>query len=175
MMSHLMCYGCYISLRDSMTPRERIFCGALPLYPHPLDYSRLAVTSHWSKLSIMMFIVEHTVTDNSMATGGKDGGTPWPPILSSSSFIFFSFRLIWCLVCMTPATEPNRDNHFPVDFPWEEEKEEEEGGLFNTGPDAPGDQHWWKKGDHEKVDVAQSRCSLCFLLLFYIMRQIKTR
>lgn len=52
-----------------MTLGERIFCGVLPLCPRPLDYSWLAVTSHWSKLSIMMFIVEHTV--DSMALGGR--------------------------------------------------------------------------------------------------------
>ncbi|TNN63548.1 hypothetical protein EYF80_026200 [Liparis tanakae] len=42
--------------------------------------------------------------------------------------------LIWRLVCVTPATEPNRDNHFPVDFPWERQ---EEGGPFNISLDAP--------------------------------------
>ena len=36
---------------------------------------------------------------------------------------------------MTPATEPNRDNHFPVDFPWDRQ---EGGGLFNICLDAPG-------------------------------------
>lgn len=152
-----------------MTLRGRIFCGVLPLCPHPLDYSWLAVTSHWSKLSIMMFIVEHTV--DSVASGEgwrllrRHTSTL---VLSSSSSLHSSFRLIWCLVCMTPATKPNRDNHFPVDFPWERQ---EEGGLFNIGPDAPEDQHWWKEGDHEadKVEMAQYQCSLCFFCDYTVL------
>lgn len=60
---------------------------------------------------------------------------------------------------MTPATEPNRDNHFPVDFPWERQ---EEGGLFNICLDAPEDQRRQWNGDHEseKVEMAQYQCSL---------------
>lgn len=34
-----------------------IYCGALPRCPRPLDYGWLAVTSHCSKLSFIMFIV----------------------------------------------------------------------------------------------------------------------
>ena len=63
----VLCYAFQISLRDSMTLGENILWSSL--CPLPLDYSWLAVTSHWSKLSIMMFIVEHTV--ESMAWGGR--------------------------------------------------------------------------------------------------------
>lgn len=45
-----------ISLNSNMPPALRIYCGALPLCPHPLNYGWLAVTSHCSKLSIIMFI-----------------------------------------------------------------------------------------------------------------------
>lgn len=64
---------------------------------------------------------------------------------------------------MTPATEPTIDNHFPVDFPWERQ---EEGGLFNIGPDAPEDQHWWKKGDHEADKSGNGPISV--LIVFFV-------
>lgn len=153
-----MCYGPSIYW-VTLTLRKRNFSLVLPLCPRPLDYSGLAVTSHWSKLSIMMFIVEHT--DDSMASGGKGGrcwgGIPPPLPFFSSPSPHSSSRLIWCLVGTTPATEPNRDNHFPMDFPWELH---EEGGLFDICLDAPEGRRWLKKGDHEpyKVEMTKSRC-----------------
>lgn len=66
---------------------------------------------------------------------------------------------------MTPATEPNRDNHFPVDFPWERQ---EEAGLFHICLDAPEGQRWLEKGDHEAdcMERAQYQCSLFDFSLF---------
>lgn len=44
-----------------------------------------------------------------------------------------SLRLIWCLLCMTPATEPNTDNHggFPL------RGSSEPRSASNIGLDAP--------------------------------------
>ncbi|KAG7216715.1 hypothetical protein INR49_021098 [Caranx melampygus] len=56
--------------------------------------------------------------------------SPLHPRLPSSS------RLIWWLVRARPATEPNGDNHFPMDFPWERRRWG--GGFFNICLDAPG-------------------------------------
>lgn len=148
-----------------MTLGDRIFCGVLPLSPCPLDYSCLAVTSHWNKLSIMMFIVEHSrLYSLRRMSGCCWGGIPRCTHLFSSSSLHSASRLIWRLVCMTPATEPNRDNHFPMDFPRERQ---DEGGLFNICLDAPEGQQW-KKGDHEadKVEMAQYQCSLFDFCVF---------
>lgn len=73
---------------------------------------------------------------------------------------------------MTPATEPNRDNHFPVDFPWERQ---EEGGLFNISLDAPEGQCRLHRGDPDagKVEMAQYYCSLLDFCVFFYELQIK--
>lgn len=120
-----------------MTLGGGIFCGALPLCPHPLDYSRLGRDQPLEQIvNYDVYCGAHSRHGGPGGEEGEDGGAPLPPdlVLSSPALLHSSFRLICRLVCMTPATEANRDNHFPRGFPL---RDAGDGGFFNIGLDTP--------------------------------------
>lgn len=83
-----------------------------------------------------MFIVERTVDSGALGEEGAVGMWMEANLCSPPARLHSSFGLIWCLVCVTPATEAKADNPHHTTTQWIFPLRG--GGVFNIGLGSPG-------------------------------------